>query len=318
MHKPFHRLHNKLRSLKYALREFNKTNYSELQLRVKKAEVHLERCRLEAFQLPTLDNMQEVKESLLEFEHLQKAEASYLRQKSCVTWVHEGDGCTKFFYNYVRSRQVRNTVRQIQAADGCMVANFDEIAGVFIAYYTSLLGTSEAVEQGNLHTMIRIRLSCSQQEDFIVPMDRREVKNALFDMHNDKSPGPDGFNAGFFKRCWSTVGDSVTEAVLHFFAGGKMPHFVNSTGNAAEEVMKMRSQIGSRPPRCEKRCSSCGHCEAIQIPISPQLTRNHDGDRSTSSLSYVSNTEYAKGDEYDSNYKPMSWKCKCGNFIFNP
>ncbi|CAN0917682.1 EPIDERMAL PATTERNING FACTOR-like protein 2 [Linum grandiflorum] len=107
---------------------------------------------------------------------------------------------------------------------------------------------------------------------------------------------------------------------FHVQAGRAIPKSSNLslTGNAAEEVMKMRSQIGSRPPRCEKRCSSCGHCEAIQIPISPQLTRNHDGDRSTSSLSYVSNTEYAKGDEYDSNYKPMSWKCKCGNFIFNP
>ncbi|CAN0881964.1 hypothetical protein LINGRAHAP2_LOCUS14529, partial [Linum grandiflorum] len=31
MHKPFHRLYNKLMNLKYALREFNKTNYSELQ-----------------------------------------------------------------------------------------------------------------------------------------------------------------------------------------------------------------------------------------------------------------------------------------------
>ncbi|KAJ4828862.1 hypothetical protein Tsubulata_039506 [Turnera subulata] len=78
-----------------------------------------------------------------------------------------------------------------------------------------------------------------------------------------------------------------------------------------EEKMIMRSQIGSRPPRCEKRCSTCAHCEAIQVPTNPQA--NH-GNRN---YSRVSSVAYARGDD-NSNYKPMSWKCKCGNFIFNP
>ncbi|GAB4847157.1 hypothetical protein Ancab_026168 [Ancistrocladus abbreviatus] len=78
-----------------------------------------------------------------------------------------------------------------------------------------------------------------------------------------------------------------------------------------EEKTILRNQIGSRPPRCEGRCSTCGHCEAIQVPANPQIkTRNG------MSLSN-SNMAYARGD-YASNYKPMSWKCKCGTSIFNP
>uniref|UniRef100_A0A2N9J962 Epidermal patterning factor-like protein n=1 Tax=Fagus sylvatica TaxID=28930 RepID=A0A2N9J962_FAGSY len=78
-----------------------------------------------------------------------------------------------------------------------------------------------------------------------------------------------------------------------------------------EDKAILRGQIGSRPPRCERRCSTCGHCEAIQVPANPQV---HNGNRN---FSRVSNIAYARG--YDnSNYKPMSWKCKCGNFIFNP
>ncbi|KAJ9177430.1 hypothetical protein P3X46_012652 [Hevea brasiliensis] len=78
-----------------------------------------------------------------------------------------------------------------------------------------------------------------------------------------------------------------------------------------EEKMIMRSQIGSRPPRCERRCSNCGRCEAIQVPTNPQV--NHGN------INYptVSNIVYARGDDW-SNYKPMSWKCKCGDLIFNP
>ncbi|KAB2094482.1 hypothetical protein ERO13_A02G148201v2 [Gossypium hirsutum] len=68
-----------------------------------------------------------------------------------------------------------------------------------------------------------------------------------------------------------------------------------------EEKARLRAQIGSRPPRCERRCNSCDHCEAIQVPTNPQ----------------ISHVAYARGDG-SSYYKPMSWKCKCGNFIFNP
>ncbi|CAK9180089.1 unnamed protein product [Ilex paraguariensis] len=78
-----------------------------------------------------------------------------------------------------------------------------------------------------------------------------------------------------------------------------------------EEKAIVRPQIGSRPPRCEKRCSSCGHCEAIQIPTNPP---KKSGNRNSSTVSTIA---YAGGDD-NSNYKPMSWKCKCGNFIFNP
>ncbi|KAL0395856.1 UNVERIFIED_CONTAM: EPIDERMAL PATTERNING FACTOR-like protein 2 [Sesamum calycinum] len=81
-----------------------------------------------------------------------------------------------------------------------------------------------------------------------------------------------------------------------------------------EDKAVLRAQIGSRPPRCDGRCISCGHCEAIQVPTNPQ-TGSRAGSRSSSTTVPV--IAYARGDD-NSNYKPMSWKCKCGNLIFNP
>ncbi|KAK3017314.1 hypothetical protein RJ639_007157 [Escallonia herrerae] len=84
-------------------------------------------------------------------------------------------------------------------------------------------------------------------------------------------------------------------------------------GREEKLVTVRRNMIGSRPPRCDRKCSSCGgQCEAIQVPISPQFKRSH-GDHyyATPSLAYF------RGDGI-SNYKPMCWKCKCGDFIFNP
>ncbi|GJT83948.1 hypothetical protein Tco_1058290 [Tanacetum coccineum] len=41
----------------------------------------------------------------------------------------------------------------------------------------------------------------------------REIKNAMFSMGDDKSPGPDGYTAAFFKEAWEIVGDDIIKAI---------------------------------------------------------------------------------------------------------
>ncbi|KAH7660984.1 hypothetical protein IHE45_15G032500 [Dioscorea alata] len=82
-------------------------------------------------------------------------------------------------------------------------------------------------------------------------------------------------------------------------------------------MMKKRSMIGSRPPSCEKRsstCMACKQCEAIQVPVVPQDHKSST--KTTQSLKTVFISGSLERD--NSNYKPMNWKCKCGNMIFNP
>ncbi|KAL0926551.1 hypothetical protein M5K25_002789 [Dendrobium thyrsiflorum] len=75
----------------------------------------------------------------------------------------------------------------------------------------------------------------------------------------------------------------------------------------SEGMLLVNSMIGSRPPRCERRCPACSHCEPVQVPATSQQ-------RSSSVHSFM----IANAKDDDSNYKPMSWKCKCGSLIFNP
>ncbi|KAH1250157.1 EPIDERMAL PATTERNING FACTOR-like protein 2 [Glycine max] len=88
----------------------------------------------------------------------------------------------------------------------------------------------------------------------------------------------------------------------------KLSHF-HQTVN--EDKIMLRPRIGSRPPKCERRCRSCEHCEAIQVPTNPQAQNRKKNSSKFSSIAYAR----VGG---SSNYKPMSWKCKCGNLIFNP
>ena len=57
-----------------------------------------------------------------------------------------------------------------------------------------------------------------------------EIKLALFQMHPDKSPGPDGFNAYFFfQRNWNLIGDEVSATVQSFFHSDWLVTEVNHT-----------------------------------------------------------------------------------------
>ncbi|GAB2211712.1 hypothetical protein Drorol1_Dr00025045 [Drosera rotundifolia] len=63
-------------------------------------------------------------------------------------------------------------------------------------------------------------LSIEQQDALLIPFDSSDVKDALWDIDEDKSPSVDGYTATFFKSTWSIVGKDVCQAVLNFFETG--------------------------------------------------------------------------------------------------
>ena len=56
-----------------------------------------------------------------------------------------------------------------------------------------------------------------------------EVKQALFAIDSNKTPGPDDFGAGFFKHYWSIVKDDFYQCILAFFRHGKLIKKINHT-----------------------------------------------------------------------------------------
>lgn len=60
-------------------------------------------------------------------------------------------------------------------------------------------------------------------------MTRDEIELVVAQANPDKAPGPDGFSADFFHKCWDMVKDDVMEAVQHFFKSGKFLREVNHT-----------------------------------------------------------------------------------------
>ncbi|GJW48510.1 hypothetical protein Tco_0080156 [Tanacetum coccineum] len=49
---------------------------------------------------------------------------------------------------------------------------------------------------------------------------RDEIRSAVWDCGENKSPGPDGFTFEFFRRYWEFIGPDFCDAVEHFFVNG--------------------------------------------------------------------------------------------------
>lgn len=61
-------------------------------------------------------------------------------------------------------------------------------------------------------------------ESLIKDVTKLEVFHALQSLSSGKSPGPDGFNSEFYSFFRNDIGDSLFEAVNHFFNNSVIPN----------------------------------------------------------------------------------------------
>lgn len=86
-------------------------------------------------------------------------------------------------------------------------------------YYKGLF-TATLVEWTEVIECVTNSITVEQNLSLLPEVTDVEVKEALFQMHPDKAPGPDGMTPAFFQKHWSTVGKDVVLLVRNFFRRG--------------------------------------------------------------------------------------------------
>ena len=84
--------------------------------------------------------------------------------------------------------------------------------------------------------IFNFNLFTSRRKDFdahnaiiIHPFDQGEIKDAIFSMLPDKSPGPDGMNPDLFQSFWDVVVSDVTEFCMKCLNDAHFPPGLNLT-----------------------------------------------------------------------------------------
>lgn len=85
------------------------------------------------------------------------------------------------------------------------------------AYYTELF-TAAPVENDEVIDCVHLTITSDQNLMLNKEVTREGVKFALFQMHPDKAPGPDGMTPAFFQKHWNIVGEDVYHLTKQFFS----------------------------------------------------------------------------------------------------
>jgi exonuclease III len=135
------------------------------------------------------------------------------RQKSREMWLKEGDKNSKFFHLSTVIRRKRNSIDAIKDDAGVWITSKRGIREHVVDKFTQLF-TEETVNFPlDLENLISPTISPADNLGLCRIPSAQEIKETIFDMLNQKSPGPDGLPALFYKKYWETEGTTVTEAV---------------------------------------------------------------------------------------------------------
>ena len=218
----------KLKLTKLALKHWNWHVFGDVKQRLTQARESLILTQSHLCSRPDDVDLQS-EEKLKQKAYLDclATEESFAKQKSKQQWLTLGDSNTKFFYASIKARRAVNSIKRCKDANGSWIGDENMIREHTKSFYSSLLNQQHPLVQP--HIDITRRLSAMDIETLLRPFTKDDVYQVIMNSPKGKSPGPDGFPAEFYQKCWPIVGDLVSQAILEFFLNSKGLHMINST-----------------------------------------------------------------------------------------
>ncbi|XP_015958565.1 uncharacterized protein LOC107482544 [Arachis duranensis] len=140
-------------------------------------------------------------------------------QKSREKWIRCGDRNTKFFHLQTIIRRKRNKIHGLFLEDGTWSSEATVLDSETNSFFQKLFSTREAVNLDAMGKFPCPSLSREACQKLVEPVALEEVKRAVFGMNSFKAPGPDGFQALFYKEFWESLSSDVWGLVKKAFAG---------------------------------------------------------------------------------------------------
>lgn len=227
---PMFQFTSKLRRLKTDLRQLHRKHTNNLMDRVKQAKASWDEAPFYLDQHPTLETAQ-INERTLATQYMQlcRDEESYLKQKSRIQWLQLGDRNTAFFHKSLLHRQVRNMIHSLQDAEGNVVHDQQEIGKMASTYFEDLLTALHPKINAEVHSIYPNTITEESKAAALMAITDDDIKAALFSISDSKAPGPDGYNALFYKKSWDIIKVDFIAAIRYFFSNNTLPRCVNAT-----------------------------------------------------------------------------------------
>ncbi|XP_056698604.1 uncharacterized protein [Spinacia oleracea] len=123
------------------------------------------------------------------------------------------------------ARRRKNYIHSLQDRNGLTVGDGPKLRHFISEFYLDLFEVHKppvaqlSYDWSSLHLP---SLSEASKDLLMLPFSAQDIRQAMFNIADNKSPGPDGFSAAFFKLHWNVVGDHIVHAIQFFFSHGFM------------------------------------------------------------------------------------------------
>ncbi|GJZ85929.1 RNA-directed DNA polymerase, eukaryota [Tanacetum coccineum] len=171
-----------------------------------------------------LNKRLQVMNSLHDFGKLESME---IAQKAKIKWSIEGDENSKYFHGILNKKRNQTAIRGI-LAEGVWIDDPNSVKNEFLSHFKERFDRP-CLSRLILDMTYPNRLNLDQIDDLERNVTKEEIKRAVWDCGTDKSPGPDGFTFGFYRRYWDIMEKDVVDAVSFFFTEGMFPKGRNAS-----------------------------------------------------------------------------------------
>lgn len=131
---------------------------------------------------------------------LLEAERQFFVQKLKIKHLLETDKGSKYFHSLIKRKAGVNSLTSLVVGNGHTTTSFKQMGEEFVFFFKNLFGETRDRVGLDSDVIRRGKLVSNTHSAFLIAgISKQEIKEALFDIKDDKAPGPDGFSAAFFK-----------------------------------------------------------------------------------------------------------------------
>lgn len=214
----------KIALVRGAISRWNKTKQANSRIVIEHKKVELEKA-----QTSSANDLEVIHKISSELKAAYKSEEEYWRQRSRLLWLKLGYRNSGFFHATTKNRKRVNDFSVIEDAEGKPVYKEEKIAKVIVQYFNDLFTSTPSEREEIIKLALQPRITDEENGKLIQIPSPEEIRSAVFFIHPDKAPGPDGFSAGFFHSNWDAIRGDIVSEIQEFFTSGKLPAKINET-----------------------------------------------------------------------------------------
>jgi hypothetical protein len=149
-------------------------------------------------------------------------------QKMKMNWLTKGDRPTEFFYSKISECKSNRRFNFTVNNEGKWISTSETIAEEAICYFSDLFHLPQAISQFP-NIICKKILTENAKSSLCSPFQLEEIREAVFQINENSSPGPDGFNSKFYKVHWDNIKMDIWEAMNGILHSGKLIKEINHT-----------------------------------------------------------------------------------------